>query len=321
MNSSEKIFMLVVEEMSFTKAAKKTFLTQQCISEHIKKLEREYGVSFFERRPKLVLTPAGKSMYQAMLQIQNMKNSLELNLKEIARGAMGEIKIGSNASRARVIMPILFKKYHEKYPRVTISVFSDDTSVMTEMLINGKLDIVIGVDVASNPLFKITPLADDPVYVIVSNNLLKQSFGEKYTEYKKIFPYGVNLSLFEKIPFVRNYPTSTINSLIDRHINRYNINLQTVFSISDYGTQLQLCASHQVAAFIPALICRTVLKFNDRAGEDDHINIFPIKNLNESLRIDCITLKNSYMPQYIQDFIYFIENEIKSETEWLKQNI
>lgn len=73
-------------------SGKKTFLTQQCISEHIKKLEREYGVSFFERRPKLVLTPAGKSMYQAMLQIQNMKNSLELNLKEIARGAMGEIK-------------------------------------------------------------------------------------------------------------------------------------------------------------------------------------------------------------------------------------
>ena len=313
--------MLVVEEMSFTKAAKKAFITQQCISEHIRKLEQGYGVSFFERRPKLTLTSAGKSMYQALLQIQNMKNSLELNLKEIARGAMGEIKIGFNASRARVIIPPLFKKYHEKYPHVTISIFSDDTSVMTEMLINGKLDIVIGVDVASNPLLRITPLANDPVYIIISNSLLKQSFEDKYMEYKKAFRGGVDLSLFENIPFVRNYPTSTINNLIDRHVNRYNVNLQTVFSISDYGTQLQLCASHQVAAFIPALICRTILKFNDMAGEDNHINIFPIKNLSESLRIDSITLKHSYLPQYIQDFICFIEEAVKAETKWLGQNI
>lgn len=315
--------MLVVEEMNFSKAAQKAFLTQQCVSEHIKKLEAYYGVSFFNRRPKLTLTPAGETMYRAMLQIRSMRSSLEQNMQEIVQGAVGNIRVGLNASRARTLMPTLFKKYHKQYPKVAISIVSEDTTAMVEMLMNSKLDVVIGVDTASNPLHKVIPLMDDDVYFIISNGLLKQAItdGDEYNRFKTSFMSGVDLSLFQDIPFVRNYPTSTVYSLIEKHINRYGINLKTIFSVSDYDTQFQLCASHQAAGFIPSLICRNILNYNRRVHEADYINIFPIKNLNDSLRIDCITLGYSFTPRYLEDFIRYLETEVKAEAKWLKQHI
>ena len=39
--------------MNFTKAARKLFITQQSLSGHIRRLEEEYGVTLFERKPVL----------------------------------------------------------------------------------------------------------------------------------------------------------------------------------------------------------------------------------------------------------------------------
>ena len=39
MNNSFDIFLLVVEEMNISKAAERAFITQQCASDHIRRLE------------------------------------------------------------------------------------------------------------------------------------------------------------------------------------------------------------------------------------------------------------------------------------------
>ncbi|HBN80503.1 MAG TPA: LysR family transcriptional regulator, partial [Ruminococcaceae bacterium] len=48
MKQSFKIFLLTAEEMSISRAAKRAYVTQQCVSDHIKRLEDEYGVALFE---------------------------------------------------------------------------------------------------------------------------------------------------------------------------------------------------------------------------------------------------------------------------------
>ena len=54
-----EVFLVVAREMSITKAANELHITQQCASDHIKRLEKEYNVVLFERRPKFRLTQAG----------------------------------------------------------------------------------------------------------------------------------------------------------------------------------------------------------------------------------------------------------------------
>ena len=59
---SMKYYLTVCHEMNITRAAKKLYLTQQTLSEHISRLEKEYGVKLFTREPQLQLTYAGEQM-------------------------------------------------------------------------------------------------------------------------------------------------------------------------------------------------------------------------------------------------------------------
>ena len=56
------VFLTVVEEMNFTRAAERLYITQQALSGHIRRLEEHYGVTLFRRRPTLKLTAEGEAM-------------------------------------------------------------------------------------------------------------------------------------------------------------------------------------------------------------------------------------------------------------------
>ena len=56
-----KYFLEVAECLNFTAAAARLFVSQQCVSKQVAKLEREIGVRLFERSTaKVALTDAGK---------------------------------------------------------------------------------------------------------------------------------------------------------------------------------------------------------------------------------------------------------------------
>ena len=52
-------FLVAAEELNFTRAAKKLFISQQSLSNHISNLEKEFDVVLFNRTSPLTLTYAG----------------------------------------------------------------------------------------------------------------------------------------------------------------------------------------------------------------------------------------------------------------------
>lgn len=77
MNISMQYFMLVVEMQSISKAAERLFVTQQNLSNHIKRLEQQYGV-LFTRKPKFMLTPSGEALYETLKQIRVLESNLQI---------------------------------------------------------------------------------------------------------------------------------------------------------------------------------------------------------------------------------------------------
>ena len=58
MNISLEYFLAVAEEESISRGAERVMVSQQDMSNHIRRLEKQYGL-LFERRPRFALTPAG----------------------------------------------------------------------------------------------------------------------------------------------------------------------------------------------------------------------------------------------------------------------
>ena len=65
-----RAFLAVVEEGSFTKAARKLGVSQPAVSSHISSLEQMLGCTLFERGASLQLTPSGETFRDYARRIQ-----------------------------------------------------------------------------------------------------------------------------------------------------------------------------------------------------------------------------------------------------------
>ena len=69
MNISLEYFLAVAEEESISRAAERVMVSQQDMSNHIRRLEKQYGL-LFERRPRFALTPAGEAVLATYRQVR-----------------------------------------------------------------------------------------------------------------------------------------------------------------------------------------------------------------------------------------------------------
>lgn len=117
MKQSFKIFMTVAEELSIVKAAKRSFVTQQCVSDHIKRLEEEYGVLLFNRKPHLSLTEAGEVMFQYLRSTKILESNMERTLQEMSAGRKGSFTVGPALPALRLSFLLFFQNITNFFPR------------------------------------------------------------------------------------------------------------------------------------------------------------------------------------------------------------
>ena len=97
-------FCVTAEELSFSKAAKRLFITQQSLSDHITRLEAEYGVELFRRTRPISLTPAGECLYRNSREILRQKAETEKILQDIRDARNAEQSIGVSTSRGSLLL-------------------------------------------------------------------------------------------------------------------------------------------------------------------------------------------------------------------------
>ena len=316
-----KMFLLAVEEMNFTKAACRAFVTQQCLSSHIKRLEEEHEVKLFERTPQLRLTPAGESLYYSLRQIQIAETAMIEKLSEIRSEMRGQIIFGINATRARVLLPDLFTEYHQQFPLVKLSIILDDMRNLVPKLLNGKIDLFLGIDCISNNQLHVLPLGQDEVFFIATETILRQYAVSPDAYQQTIASAEIDLLNFPKLPFAGNYDGSSFNNLVKRYLDSRNIHQDIVLSVSDYELQIGLCIRSQLVAFCPKTGLSKVIEQNNKNAYDEPLRIFKLCGMKDSLRIDLITHQDAYQPLFVKEFISLLQQYIQKHDQFIADYI
>ena len=78
-----RYFLVAAEELNFTRAARRLYISQQSLSGHILKLENYFGVELFDRSPPMTLTSAGTCL---MRYAKRMLDSVDELEKEVQTG-------------------------------------------------------------------------------------------------------------------------------------------------------------------------------------------------------------------------------------------
>lgn len=306
MVTSFEIFLKVAEELSVSRAAARCFVTQQCVSDHIKRLEEDYGILLFNRKPHFSLTEAGKILYESVLEIQKIEEDIKTKFARLKNNK--KLIVGMNATRISLILPELLPIYNEIFPDVEISFVMHETRVLEQMMLKGDIDVFVGVNVNSSSKYNVDLLGMEKINIIISSKLFKKNFNLKdLTRMKK----GVNFSEFKNISFVKEPGWSRINDLIDFYSKREDVYLQPLYYTRDYDTQIALCSSGLVAVVCPSMITKKILEHNEKNSKENEMFIFPLNNQTELLKIELITLKKSDESDYKIKFIELLKKHMK----------
>ncbi len=148
-----RIFETVAEESSYTRAAKRLFLTQPAISMQIKQLEDEIGLPVFDRVGKAIqLTDAGRELLHHARTIKNQLEEAQQCLEELRGIKRGRLNL-TMASTANYFTPRLLAGFCQEYPDIQVSLHVANRVGLLEALENNTTDMVImGKQPANMPL-------------------------------------------------------------------------------------------------------------------------------------------------------------------------
>ena len=160
-------FVLVADEGNLTRAARQRHTTPSAVSEHLRQLEEQFGLTLFDRsRRGMELTPAGRKLLpparQALLQITE--------LDEIARSLRCEtpvtLTLGLNGAPEYLKVDQLLRKAAQDLPQLQLELVTSSSYLIADQVREGKLDLGFMYGDPNHESIKVTRLADIEFCVI-----------------------------------------------------------------------------------------------------------------------------------------------------------
>ncbi|MCR3757551.1 LysR family transcriptional regulator [Clostridium felsineum] len=136
-------FISAAKYLSFTKAAEEHYVAQTAISQQISSLEKHLNVKLFIRSNRTVqLTEAGRVLLREANLITSKVAEAEAKTKEAALGFEGTLSIGTVGPSERRVLPVMLKRFHELYPKISINIIRGGYKKLVEDLKNNYLDVI-----------------------------------------------------------------------------------------------------------------------------------------------------------------------------------
>ncbi len=137
-----EVFLKIVETKSLTRTAAFFGCTQSAVSQLVRALESDLGVTLLSRSKSGVrLTAEGEYLLPSMRQIVAGERSVLERSLELQHMNAGLIRIGIFTSLSCQWLPPYLKKFREQYPNIGFELSQGDTVQICDWLRNGIVDI------------------------------------------------------------------------------------------------------------------------------------------------------------------------------------
>lgn len=135
--------MAVANHMNFTRAAADLNVAQSALSQQIKVLEREIGVTLIDRRgPRIDLTDAGRVAVQEARYLIVTADRALARIRAAVRDS-GELRIAHTRSWAGGSIARAIREFRVRYPEVSIDEHRGFTARNLELALEGVVDVAV----------------------------------------------------------------------------------------------------------------------------------------------------------------------------------
>jgi DNA-binding transcriptional LysR family regulator len=140
--SKLEVFSVVVEEGSFSAAAKRMHLSQPAVSRHIQELESALGIRLFRRQRRgVALTTGGEILRQYTEKILWLVGEAEGALTDVTRLVVGQVRLATTPGVSVYLMPGWTRSFANAHPNLTINVTTGTTSEVIDNVLTGRANL------------------------------------------------------------------------------------------------------------------------------------------------------------------------------------
>lgn len=258
-----KVFYAVGKCGSLTKAAQELYISQPAVSQAVKQLESQLGVTLFNRTHRgMELSSAGgklifKKVEEALMLIENAENSLA----ELSNTATGTIRIGATDSIFSHILADKIALFNAKYPSVRFELISSTSPETINMLKSG------GCDVA----FVNLPVEDKDVRFFEPVCHLTDIFvaGKKFSELKDTV---VPLKGLQDYPLLMIEQNTVARSALSKFTRTLGIDIIPDVEVANWDFMIKLAVKGMGLGCIPREYCLAELE----SGELFEVRTAPV---------------------------------------------
>ena len=287
----------VSENGSLTKAASKLYLSQSALSHQLKEIESQLGTSLFHRiNKKLVLTHAGKLVLDSAGRVLTDIEDTTISIKKLIEGNHGNIKVATECYSCYHWLPSLMYAYNKEFPNVDIDIHPEHGISPLEKLLEGKLDVAIINEYKEDSNFQYTRLISDDMIALVH---------ESHPWASKDYVDAEDFESQQVI--IHSYPLESVTLFRDLLIPQH-ISPRKIIPIQYTEAAIEMVRARMGVQVIAHWIVAPALQSG---------TLKAVRVTKSGLRRSwyAVTLKRDTQPQYLENFVAHLKDNIENSCE------
>ncbi len=137
-----EIFLRVVREGSFSRAAETLLMTQPAVSQHIQDLETQLGTQLFLRERRGVsMTTEGETLHTYAVQILQLMAEAENAITDVRKLASGQLALGATPGVSIYLLPDYIQAFRAQFPQLSVTLQTGITPQIVGELRAGQIEM------------------------------------------------------------------------------------------------------------------------------------------------------------------------------------
>lgn len=263
-------FLTVAEYKNFSKAAQSLYISQQALSENIKRLEEEIGTPLLTRGKTLSLTPAGECFLSGGRKILKTQDKMLREISILSNTTRCKIVVGVSPNDIPPFLPLALSTFSKKYPEYEVTVQSGSATEIPDLLFYEEPTLPKATDTV--PLIE-----HDPFVVVFSQLLAEQIFGADWANVRARLKKDGQLVSLRALPFLLLYQGKHLHPFYGQLFEEAGFTPSEGFKSEDASLLVSLCINGTGAFLGPQDYCKR--KFGPLLEEQNHaLCAFPLQS-------------------------------------------
>lgn len=139
-----QLFVAAAEQESVSGAARMISISQSAVTEAIRALEDDLGVTLFERQARgLQITHRGSAFLRHARQIMSDVATARGAFQDASEEVTGRLSLGVTSLVAGYVLSDILSRFRRAWPQVELSAIEDSGDYLQHLLIGGELDVAV----------------------------------------------------------------------------------------------------------------------------------------------------------------------------------